>query len=189
MKFDRNNWYCIVNSTIYSTASGTTVPENDPTYIAWKNQGNFPNNYRSFFDLDENLVLLGLPISGLAPITKDQLVEYTNQKQWALAIGGYTAVTEHGPLFLNTDPISYSLITGKATRLLQPGAPLNVDWQINSTTWVEILATDFITASIHVADFMQSTFDAAKIIVEAIIAGTITTKEEVDSATWPVNHG
>jgi hypothetical protein len=124
-----------------------------------------------------------------APIvpTKNELSAYANKKQWELATGGFTATVAGTPCTFETDTISQGLITGKAVRFAQVNPPASVDWQF-ATGFVTISASDFMTAAIAVADFVQSTFDALKTVFAAIQADTITDTAGVDAAAWPANH-
>ena len=204
--FNPSDFYFIgkpieVSSTIiYSTSEGTVVPDSNEKYIEWVRINGVAKPWLTNKDgiitakaLDDWLVGYGLPPTGLSPVTKEELIAYTNEKQWALATGGYTvALTPVGEsvprlLLFYTDSESYNLITGKAARLLQPGAPLSVDWQFTPTEWVEISTADFLATAIKIADFMQATFDSAKPVIAGIITGTIMTKAEIDSSHWPNN--
>lgn len=120
----------------------------------------------------------------IPPPSKEQLAAHANFKQWVLATGGFTV----GSLTFATDATSQSLITGKALRLQQAGAPESVNWQFSSG-YSEIASADFISSSIKIADFVQATFDALQTVLSGVEDGTITTIEEVDAATWPSNHG
>jgi hypothetical protein len=63
--FRPKNWYWIVagsTTQVYSSASGTYVPVNDPTYLAWLNPeiGNVPRAIASEAALGQELALFSL---------------------------------------------------------------------------------------------------------------------------------
>ncbi len=127
----------------------------------------------------------------VAPATpatsKADLIAYANAKQWALATGGYTVTVDSLARTFATDPTSQALMTGKVARLSQADPPTEINWQFGSDTIVQVSAASFTTAAVHVADFVQATFDALGPILAAISSGTITTTAEIDAATWPPN--
>ncbi|NTF54940.1 DUF4376 domain-containing protein [Agrobacterium rhizogenes] len=120
------------------------------------------------------------------PISKAELVEYANQKQWRLATGGYSAMVDGETVSFATDALSQSLITGKAVRLTQPNAPSAVNWQFGAT-FKSIAAADFLKVAMEIADFIQATFDKLDAILPSIEAGDIATTEEIDAVEWPLN--
>lgn len=118
------------------------------------------------------------------PLTKDELVAYANEVQWAKAIGGYTATVDGDEIEFSTAPESLSLISGKVQRLQQPNPPGAVKWQTGPSTFVDISRDNFIAVGAEVADFVQSTFDMLDIVIDEITATppTITTKVQIDAA-------
>ena len=126
------------------------------------------------------------PARALPVLSKDQLSAYANAFQWRHATGGHNVTIGGSPHLFATDNVSLSLMTGKAVRFMQPGAPTSVNWQIASG-FVTISAADFAAAADNIADWVQSTFDALGVVLAAITAGTITTAAEVDAATWPTS--
>ncbi|MFJ6322248.1 MULTISPECIES: hypothetical protein [unclassified Rhizobium] len=116
-----------------------------------------------------------------------KLMTYANAKQWSLATGGFSVMIGEQAMIFATDVTSQGLITGKAMRLQQAGAPRTVRWQFASG-YQEIAAADFIAASIKIADFVQATFDVLEPILDGIKGGTIKTAVDIDATTWPENH-
>lgn len=56
--FDVRNWYWIVagdETRAFSSASGTYVPANDTTFVAWKSDGTLPTSISTAADLGEVL--------------------------------------------------------------------------------------------------------------------------------------
>jgi len=120
------------------------------------------------------------------PPSQSALSAYANAKQWALATGGYTVTIAGTALIFGTDVESRADLAGKVSRLAQPNPPASINWQFVSG-FVTISAADFTTAAIEIADFFQATFDALKIVLAGIAAGTITTTAQIDAAAWPSN--
>ncbi len=184
------NWYWRGNLGVYGSARGSLVadPVTDEALRAWTHDGSrnptsWPKDesgIQTTAALDAVLAAFGLPLTGLTPLTKNDLVTYANAHQWSLAIGGYTI---EGRLWA-TDVVSHGLITGKSVRLLQPGAPSSIRWQ-TSMGFETIQTADFLAAAVEIADFVQATFDALNLIVNAIEDGAITTYAEIDKASWP----
>ncbi len=125
------------------------------------------------------------PVPATPTLTKAQLAAYANTIQWGLATGGHHVTVAGTAYLFATDTNSLSLITGKAVRLQLPSAPTSVDWQFADGSYVTLSAADFITIAANIADFIQSTFDALKVALDAISAGTITTTAQIDAAAWP----
>jgi hypothetical protein len=119
--------------------------------------------------------------------TVAQLMAYANEKQWALATGGYTANIGGQGLLFATDERSQPLLDGKVTRLGQANPPATIKWQFPAG-FVTLAAADFLSAAIAAADFVQATFDALDAVFAEIEGGTIATFVAVDQAAWPVNH-
>ncbi len=182
---------------LYGSARGGLVatPE-DAAYQAWLEKGYtawpWPKDEFGAVTttaLDAALAVCGLPATGLTPPTTAQLIAYANAKQWALATGGYTVtLTPVGgsatALLWATDPISQALVTGKAVRLQQTGAPTSTVWQF-PTGFETLAAADFIAVAMQIADFVQATFTALEPVLAAIAAGTITAAAQIDAAAWP----
>ena len=116
--------------------------------------------------------------------TRDELTLFANSYQWNLASGGHNVTVAGASRLFTTDDVSLSLMTGKAVRLMQAGAPTNVVWQMPGE-FITINAADFLTLASAIADWVQSTFDALPAVLAAIQAGTITTFSQVKSASWP----
>lgn len=115
-----------------------------------------------------------------------KLIAYANERQWSLATAGYTVTIGGQRLQFATDPQSQALIAGKAQRFAQQPPLASVDWQFGGQ-FVTIAAADFVAAAVQVADFVQATFDALRIVLTGIEAGTIATPAEIDAAAWPSN--
>lgn len=114
--------------------------------------------------------------------TPAELIAYANAVQWRRATGGCLIWVASEAVPFSTTEASMSLIAGKVARLNQPNAPTAVNWQIGPVTFKEIAAADFLVASVKIADFIQSTFDALPPIFAGIADGTITTTAEIDAA-------
>jgi hypothetical protein len=116
------------------------------------------------------------------PPTIAELIGYANYAQWRKATGGCLVSISGESVPFSTSEAAMSLIAGKVSRLQQPNPPASVNWQVGPTTFKSIAAADFISASIEIADFIQSTFDELPAIFAAIAAGTYTTTAEIDAA-------
>jgi hypothetical protein len=177
-----SDWYWMVqdHSTfgVFSSARGVYVPQNDPAFIAWAEL----NGSAFSIDTEANLIaMLSVRAPGVVVQTVQGLTGYANAKQWSLATAGFTVPIGGKNITFTTDEISMALITGKAVRFMQPGAPASTQWQTGPTTFITIAAADFLTAATAIADFMQSTFDKLAVVLSGIAAGTITTKAGVDA--------
>lgn len=138
--------------------------------------------------LSAQLALYGLAFPD-AKLEADDLIAYANSRQMSLALGGFLAVINGKPVPFSTSMDGLTLMNGKVSRLQQPNPPSVVNWQVGATSFVAIAPADFMTAAIKVGDFVQATFDALPAIFSAIAAGTITTRAQIDSATWPTPGG
>lgn len=116
------------------------------------------------------------------------LIAYANQKQWALATGGFTVTFSGGPtITFDTSDIGMTLITGKVARLGQANPPASFNWQTGPTTFATITAAQIIQAGCAIADFVQATFDSLNVVFADINGGSITTIAQIDGAKWPTN--
>ena len=193
------NWYWIgrpdgrQSDVIYSSAKGAIVAANDSDYVAWAKSNvatPWPSDAagaKTAAALDDVLGAHGLPATSLAVPTQAQLLAYANNKQWALAVGGFTVHISGTPYRFATDDISLTMMNGKVARLSQPSPPASFNWQVGPNTWLTISAANFTAAATACADFVQATFDELKVIQAAILAGTITTYAAIDAAAWPEN--
>lgn len=178
---------------LYGSARRALVssPGNDANYQAWLAKGfkawPWPIDETgpvTVAALDAVLAAYGLPSTGIAAPTKASLADYANAKQWALATGGHNVTIDGTSYLFATDPTSLSLIAGKALRLQQANAPASVAWQFASG-FATIAAADFVSASINIADWVQSTFTILETVLAAITSGSITTQDQIDAASWP----
>lgn len=189
--FNPRAWYWAVASNpgnVFSSASNNYVPETDATYVAWRAAGFAPSPIA-----DETQLAASLRASApeLVPPFPAGLIVYANAKQWALATGGFTVTIAGSPRTFLTDTESQGLMTGKAVRFMQAGAPASTQWQF-ATGFVTIAAADFLAAATAIADFVQATFDTLNAVMAAINSSQITTREQVDTpppgiAPWPAN--
>ena len=113
------------------------------------------------------------------------LLEYANAKQWTLATGGFTVKLGTAARTFATDTIGQTLIAGKDLRLSKASPPTDINWQFGTNDWQAISATDLDAVATKIADFVQATFDALKIVEAAIMSDTITTTAQINSAAWP----
>ena len=123
-------------------------------------------------------------------LTVGDLLVYANSKQWALATSGYTYTSSSGTVYpaFSTSVDALTLMGGKMQRLAMPNPPAAFTWQFDGVTFIDIPAADFVEVTMLAADFVQSTFDKLKDVVEQILAGTLTTLAGIDAAGWPPGH-
>lgn len=179
------NWYWIINgTTIYSSASASTVTATDATYVAWLAKGNKANPVDLAATLDAYLQLQGLPITGLTLPTKSQLISYANAK--ADTIISTMKAYGTAPSILKADRTS-STITDLIA--IQQDAVTNptdtVAWLANDNTVTTLTASEIAALAPTVAADRKAIYAIAGSAVLAINAGTITTKTEIDALAWP----
>jgi hypothetical protein len=109
-----------------------------------------------------------------------------NDRQWALATGGYSITLKKKVLSFDTSAPGQASLAGKIIRLGQADPPATINWQ-GPSGFISIAAADFVTAAIAAADFVQSTFDALSIVLAQIQDGKITTSDQIDAYAWPSN--
>lgn len=114
-------------------------------------------------------------------LTKPQLVSYANIKQAAVMGGGIT---------ISGVPVSTTL-EGKldmagAVTLAQLVPDHVFDW-VTDAGPVSLTAAQVIAIGEAVGLFVQATYTTLGTVITGIIAGTITTTDQIDAAEWPSN--
>lgn len=114
--------------------------------------------------------------------TADDLIARAAEKRWEVEVGGVA----WGDQIINTDRDSQTKLLAEFVAM---GARLRVDgepWKFRAgarpISNAEMAAV-VVTARTHIAN----AFGVEAEIAAAILAGTITTVEEIDAAAWPAN--
>lgn len=182
MRYDPRNWYWLADDgRLFSSAVQALIPATDPGYEAWVAGSGVATRWpvddrgaQTTASLQDVLTPYGL---------FTDLIGYANERQWAIATGGYSATIGGKAYLFDTSPTGQSLLIGKVVRLSQANAPATVQWQFGPQNFATFTAADFLAAATAAADFVQKTFDAVKGIEAAIAANppTITTRAQVDA--------
>ena len=112
---------------------------------------------------------------------KAQLMAYANAKQGAIEVGG---VTISGVPVSTTDGGRIELSGAVSLAQLVPDHVF--DW-VTPTGKVSLTASQVIGVGQAVGLWVQTTYTALGNVIDAIIAGSITTKDQIDAAAWPGN--
>jgi hypothetical protein len=181
MTFNALNWYWIVGDVgqmVFSSASAAYVRQDSEAYTAWVDCGGVATRIANEDELSEVLSRLA---PGVIIPSATGLISHANLSQMKKALGGVSVQLTDQVIQFSTDPVSMAFVNGKALRIQLPNPPATVNWQVGPTSFVAITSEDFITAAAHVADFIQSTFDALPGLFEKIENGEITTTAEIDA--------
>ncbi|MBB6484878.1 DUF4376 domain-containing protein [Rhizobium lusitanum] len=109
------------------------------------------------------------------------LYAYAASKRYAVETGGIVLNTTQ----VMTDRASQSLITG-AYNFVQANPGVLVKFK-TAVGFVELTATQMTAIANVVGAHVQASFAAESAIDAAIVAGTISTKAEIDAFAWPSN--
>lgn len=186
------NWYWIIGGgVIYSSAKVATVTSIDPTYVAWEAGGaNRPTPLPDTATLDLELAHAGLPLSGLNPATKPQLLAYASAKLNALlvasrayplaAAGGGAAVTVNSDASTSTgaDLLSLNVWGAANPTLTQP-------WVDNAFNVTVLTGAQLSALGLAVQAYGASAYSVLAGASTGVTGGTVTTTAQIDALAWP----
>ena len=180
------NWYWLINdTTIYSSASGTVVDANDPTYVAWSST-NPTTSISTFAELDDVLLNAGQPITGLTPLTTNQLIEYATNK--ADSIISTVKLYGTGSSTLKADRTASTIIDLFMIQQASLSSPTSqVTWVSSDQTISNLTTSNVVVAAsaLTVASDRRAIFAVLATAITNIKSGTITTKSGIDALSWP----
>jgi hypothetical protein len=116
----------------------------------------------------------------------EELIEYANIVQWKKALAGVMIPVGDSVIVVPTDTTALALLSGAVARAEKPNPPEYISWQAGPTTFVNLTPAQVVAIGVAVADFMQATFDTLQVVINGILSGAITSKEQIDSANWPI---
>ena len=117
-----------------------------------------------------------IPVIGEGPPTQDNLIAYAAQSRWEAEVGG----TQVAGQIIATDDRSKTLITG-AYRRAEKDPEVTLQWKSADGVFTQIDAPTILFIGDAMFQHVQDCFAAEAQAVEAIQAGTVTTREEVDA--------
>lgn len=119
------------------------------------------------------------------PPTTEQLFAYAAAKRWQVETGGI-AVPGFGTV--RTDERTQGVLTaGYVKALANPQYEITDYKTPIQGVYATLTAPQIIALADAVEAHVQACFSANKAVDQAILAGTITTKAEIDAYTWPSN--
>jgi hypothetical protein len=134
---------------------------------------------------------LASAISGTSTL-QSGLKGYANAKQSAIMNGGISVTVASGvSVECSTTPAAIGLLQGAAT-IAASSPSTTFNWVPSTGTPITLTAAQITAMFTGVSAFIQSTFTTLAGVINAINAGTITTKAQVDTPpspipAWPVN--
>jgi hypothetical protein len=173
------------------------TPSTDSAYQAWLAAQPPPNQplpwpidgtgAQTAAALDAVLAFYGLPITGLAPLTKAELTAYAFGKVTALmAIARTYALGGSPPASVKCDGAT---ATGADLAALNAWGAAN---PTRSTTWVDdfgvataISGTQACSLAAAVVAYGQSVYDILGTAATEVASGSITTTGAIDALAWP----
>ena len=183
--FNPTKWYWIIDGTaIYSSAINSIIPPDNQDYVAWLSYNNQATSVKSSADIDNVLLKYGLPVTGLTPLTTDQLIAYAATKADTIVSTFKVYGSKSKTLKADRTASTLSdLLAIQQDAVANPTDP--VAWLANDYTVSNLTAADVAALAPIVAADRKAIYAVASSAVTAIKAGTITTKADVDALAWP----
>lgn len=117
----------------------------------------------------------------LAPPGKADLLAYSASRRWARERGGTTV----GALPVPTDERTQAVLTAAFVQAsADPGFTVD-PWKVGPGSYVSLSAAEIIAISAAVNAHVQACFALNATVDAAILAGTITTYQQIDAAYAP----
>lgn len=117
-----------------------------------------------------------------APPTRSQLVAYADGKLQRVQDAGCVV----NGVEVSTTVKGLTMLNGAVARAIEDPAAV-VTWVVSETVSVQLDAASVRALGVAVAEWIQTTYAALEAVYAAIVAGTITTCEQIDAAAWPSN--
>lgn len=185
-----SDWYWAGTPGVYGSARGALVadPTTDADYLAWRCDGTrnptaWPTDevgVQTVAMLDLVLTNGGLPPTGLATVSKADLIAYAASKRWRVETGG---ITLNGAR-IDTARDSQAMIANAYAYVTASGAA-SISYKANSG-WVTMDAATVKAVALAVGAHVQACFAFEETVAADIEAGTLTTTAEIDALAWPV---
>jgi hypothetical protein len=119
------------------------------------------------------------------PVTQAELIAYAAARRWAAETAG---IGVPGIGSVPTDERTRGVLTGAYAKAQANPAYEITDWKTPVPgVYATLTAAQIVALADAVEAHVQACFSANKAVDQAILAGTITTKAEIDSYAWPSN--
>lgn len=202
LKYNAATWFWSGPLGIYSSASGSLVSTSDASYTVWLGTadaptGNLPTPWPKDLSgnqtpeaLDEVLIVAGLPATGLASLTKEQLLDHGEAVQAIVFAKGsvFNVGTIATPVNILCDGTEKT--SGRLALLLAWGQanPTATDaWKDNNRVFTELTGAQFVTLATLAGAWIKNIYAFEGDIETEINAGTITTTAQIDALVWPTS--
>lgn len=176
MIFNIRDWYWFVGgdtSKVFSSKLGNYVAITDPNYLKFANQAS-PTRIVSE---EELLDVFAQQAPDLIVTTQKGLIAYTASVRYNKEAGGLLV----SGMTVRTDRESQALING-AYAMALADSTFTTHWKVDSTTFVTLDANTMKAIGVAVGQHVSKCFTTEASTVAAILAGTITSAEQVDAA-------
>ncbi len=114
--------------------------------------------------------------------TKDDLLSYAAAKRFGLETGGYT----YNGHLISTDRDSQSKIGNVALAATITGSAFSTNWKCADGTFIPLTQATAIAMATAVMTFISACFSTEGALADQINAGKVTSKAQIDAASWPV---
>ena len=115
------------------------------------------------------------------PPSKDDLLLYAAGVRFTKETGGY-AYDGH---LISTDRDSQSKIGNVALAATVTGSAFSSDWKCSDGSFFTLTQATAIAMATAVMTFVSACFSTEGALVGEINAGTVTSKSQIDGASWP----
>lgn len=194
----KNHYWAIDNSTteVYSSATNTKVPNDDPGFVAWGNpatpiasEAELADVLRTYgTTLPEWLISAYPTFIQPAPDTysKEQLAAYSADVRYNHANGGIV-VTSLSAIPFTSDPTTRNTIGSAYSYMHSPDAapqgfdpPITVQWKLSNGTFITLNTAQMDTLANSMGAFVQACFGWESATRASIESGTTTTLAQID---------
>lgn len=170
--FDAANWFWIVGgdqTKVWSSAAAGFIPITDPAFSLWVGADTTPARVAS---LDELAAVFTAAYPG------GMLSTYAAARRYEKEVGGFAV---NGVTF-PTDRETQAKMTS-AVLLAQIKPTETFRWKLTDGTFSDPLtASDLTTIGAACGSFVNGCFKTEDEVQSGIVAGTITTREQIDAA-------
>jgi hypothetical protein len=187
INYTPQDWYWQVTGVgIYGSARRGIVsaPSTDAAYLAFDAINGPGSIASSAVALDAVLTSVGLPMSGLAPATKPQLLAYANSKVMGLTATPRSYSLGSATILADATTGTIALVSGLADwGTANPTA--TQPWIDDFGTVTQITGSEAVTLKTVGLAYIQSIYAVLATAALEIKAGTITTDAQIDALAWP----
>lgn len=174
--YNPNQWFWFVGgdtTKVFSSAAGTYVMANDPSYLAFAENARASN----IASEDELIDLLADQAPSVVVATQAGLIAYAAAKRYAKETGGTTV---SGVAYPSDRPSQSKYASAVLMSQLNPAA--SFQWKVGEGSFVTLDAAGILAVATTVGTFVQDCFAIEASTVASIKATTITTRAQVDAA-------